>query len=53
MDSLVTLDGQDQDVPLRFTILYVLRDGEWLFEAWHLYGDSQREGVSGFRSVNE
>ena len=35
MDSLVTLDGQDQDVPLRFTILYVLRDGEWLFEAWH------------------
>ena len=53
MDSLVTLDGQDQDVPLRFTILYVLREGEWLLEAGTPYGDSRREGVSGFRSVNE
>ena len=34
-DAVVTVDGQDQDVPLRFTIIYVLRDGEWLFEAWH------------------
>jgi len=34
-DASVTVGGQDQEVPLRFTIVYVVRDGEWLVEAWH------------------
>lgn len=34
-DAAVTVGGQEQDVPLRFTIVYVERDGEWLVEAWH------------------
>lgn len=34
-DVVVLVGGQDQKVPLRFTIVYVERDGEWLFEAWH------------------
>ena len=34
-DVAVTVAGQDQQVPLRFTIVYVERDGRWLFEAWH------------------
>lgn len=34
-DVVVTVGGTDQEVPLRFTIVYVQRDGEWLFEAWH------------------
>lgn len=34
-DAAVTVGGQHQDVPLRFTIVYVERDGEWLVEAWH------------------
>lgn len=34
-DVLVTVEGVDQDVPLRFTIVYVKEGGEWLFEAWH------------------
>ena len=34
-DAVVNIAGQDQDVPLRFTIVYVQKDGEWLMEAWH------------------
>lgn len=34
-DFEVTSGGQDQRIPLRFTIVYVEKDGEWLFEAWH------------------
>jgi hypothetical protein len=34
-DVVVSVGGQDQRVPLRFTIVYVEKDGEWLFEAWH------------------
>ena len=33
-DVLVSVGGQEQKVPLRFTIVYVEKDGEWLFEAW-------------------
>lgn len=33
-DVLVSVGGQDQKVPLRFTIVYVEKDGKWLFEAW-------------------
>jgi|SRR5690625_42177 len=34
-DVIVTVGGEDLEVPLRFTLVYVKRDGEWLFEAWH------------------
>jgi len=34
-DVVVSVGGQDQQVPLRFTIVYVQKGGEWLFEAWH------------------
>jgi hypothetical protein len=35
-DAVVSVGGgEDQEIPLRFTIVYVERDGEWLFEAWH------------------
>lgn len=40
-DFEVTSGGQDQHVPLRFTIVYVKKNGEWLFEAWH---SSRRAG---------
>ncbi|MEX0681488.1 MAG: nuclear transport factor 2 family protein [Balneolales bacterium] len=33
-DVYVTVRGEELVVPLRFTIVYVNRDGEWLFEAW-------------------
>lgn len=34
-DVEVNAGGQDQRMTLRFTIVYVQKDGEWLFEAWH------------------
>lgn len=34
-DLVVNVQGEDRDVFLRMTILYVLEDGEWNFEAWH------------------
>ena len=34
-DVLSTVEGDDVEVPLRFTIVYVKYDGQWLFEAWH------------------
>lgn len=34
-DVVVEVAGQEQTVPLRFTIVYVEQQGEWLFEAWH------------------
>lgn len=34
-DVSVTVQGEDIEVPLRFTIVYAKIDGVWLFEAWH------------------
>jgi uncharacterized protein (TIGR02246 family) len=34
-DIVVSLDGKEQNVPIRFTIVYVKRNGRWLMEAWH------------------
>ena len=34
-DVEVVSGGQAQQVPLRFTIVYVRKNGEWLMEAWH------------------
>jgi uncharacterized protein (TIGR02246 family) len=34
-DVEVSVAGQVQKMTLRMTIVYVLKDGEWLFEAWH------------------
>lgn len=34
-DVEVNVGGQDLKMTLRFTIIYVQKDGEWLFEAWH------------------
>lgn len=34
-DAEVISGGKPQQVPLRFTIVYVRRDGAWLMEAWH------------------
>lgn len=34
-DVTVAIDGQDVEVPLRFSIVYVLQDGQWQFESWH------------------
>jgi uncharacterized protein (TIGR02246 family) len=34
-DVSVTTGGQDQEVPLRFTIVYVKNGGAWQMEAWH------------------
>jgi hypothetical protein len=31
----VVTGGKPQHVPLRFTIVYVLKGGQWLMEAWH------------------
>jgi ketosteroid isomerase-like protein len=33
-DFKVTLDGKDVDVPLRFTNVWVMRDGGWQMVAW-------------------
>ena len=34
-DILVALSGKDTEVPVRFTIIYVKREGAWLMELWH------------------
>ena len=34
-DVEVSVGGQPQKMTLRVTIVYVQKDGEWLFEAWH------------------
>ncbi len=34
-DVEVVTDGKPQAVPLRFTMVYVRRNGTWLMEAWH------------------
>jgi hypothetical protein len=34
-DVSVTIGGKDQEVPLRFTIVYVKKNGVWLMEVWH------------------
>lgn len=34
-DVVVSVGGKELKVPLRFTIVYVEKDGKWLFEAWH------------------
>jgi hypothetical protein len=34
-DEVVAMEGKDQNVPLRFTIVYVRKDGVWLMEVWH------------------
>jgi uncharacterized protein (TIGR02246 family) len=34
-DVSVTVQGEELEVPLRVTIVYVKIDGKWLFEAWH------------------
>jgi hypothetical protein len=34
-DILVAIAGKDTDVPVRFTIVYVRKKGEWLMESWH------------------
>ena len=34
-DINVVIDGKPQDVPVRFTIVYVKKNGEWLMEVWH------------------
>lgn len=34
-DVVVTSGGKDDQVPLQFTIVYVERGGQWMFEAWH------------------
>ena len=34
-DVEVVIGGKPQQVPLRFTIVYVRKNGVWLMEAWH------------------
>ena len=34
-DILVAISGKDTEVPVRFTIIYVKRQGAWLMELWH------------------
>ena len=34
-DAEFTVGGQPQRATLRLTIVYVRKDGEWLFEVWH------------------
>jgi hypothetical protein len=34
-DVEVVIGGKPQQVPLRFTIVYVRKNGAWLMEAWH------------------
>ena len=34
-DILVAISGKDTEVPVRFTIVYVKKQGEWLMELWH------------------
>lgn len=34
-DVSVTVGGKPLEVPLRFTIVYVKKNGQWLMELWH------------------
>lgn len=34
-DVVVTVEGENIEVPLRFTIVYAKMEGKWMFEAWH------------------
>jgi hypothetical protein len=34
-DVLISSGGKDQEIPLRFTLVYVRKGGVWLMEAWH------------------
>lgn len=34
-DAVVTVEGENLEVPLRFTIVYAKLGGEWMLEAWH------------------
>jgi hypothetical protein len=34
-DINVVVGGKPQDVPVRFTIVYVKKNGEWLMDVWH------------------
>jgi uncharacterized protein (TIGR02246 family) len=34
-DILVAISGKDTEVPVRFTIIYVKKQGAWLMELWH------------------
>jgi hypothetical protein len=34
-DATVVIAGKEQEIPLRFTMIYVKKKGVWLMEAWH------------------
>ena len=34
-DATVVIGGKEQEIPLRFTIVYARKKGVWLMEAWH------------------
>lgn len=34
-DVVVTIEGDNLEVPLRFTIVYAKMEGKWMLEAWH------------------
>lgn len=34
-DVSVAIGGKEQEIPLRFTIVYVRKQGVWLMEVWH------------------
>ena len=34
-DVTVAIGGKEQEIPLRFTIVYVRKKGIWLMESWH------------------
>ena len=34
-DVTVAIGGKELEIPLRFTIVYVRKNGVWLMEAWH------------------
>jgi hypothetical protein len=34
-DVTVVIGGKELEIPLRFTIVYVRKNGVWLMEAWH------------------
>ena len=34
-DINVVVAGKPQDVPVRFSVLYVKKNGAWMMEAWH------------------
>jgi hypothetical protein len=34
-DVTVAISGKEQEIPLRFTIVYVRQKGVWVLESWH------------------